>query len=67
MEPAVSDWPTASDCCPLPTLAQPTAGDSTAECVSLQPVGLVVGTQVCITLFVSGNLKDTEEINQGYQ
>lgn len=59
MEPAVGDWPYHLGL--LPT-AQPSAGGSTAEHVALQPVGLVVGTQGLIVLFVSGKPKDPEEI-----
>lgn len=66
VEPAASDWPTTRVCCPLPTVAQPSAGGSTAESVALQPVGLVMGTQGHIVLYVSGKPKDTEEIKWGY-
>jgi hypothetical protein len=43
--PAVSNWPTAWNCCPVPTIAQPSAGGSIGNSVTLQPVGLVVGTE----------------------
>lgn len=58
VEPAVSDWPVTRGCCPVPTIAQPSAGASVAEHVALQPVGLVVGTQGHIFLSVSGKTKD---------
>lgn len=65
MGPAVGDWlPLALH--PLPTVAQPSAGGSTAEGVVLQPEGLVVGTHGHRVLFVSGKPKDTEETQRGY-
>lgn len=61
MGPAVGDWlPLAR--LPLPIIAQPSAGGSTAEGVVLQPEGLVVGTQGHSALIVFGKPKDTEEI-----
>lgn len=62
MEPAVRDWLAIRVCCPLPIIAQPSAGGFVAENVVLQPVGLVVSTQGHIVLCVSGEPKDTDEI-----
>lgn len=53
MGPAVGDWLLLA-VLPLPTIAQCSAGGSTAEGVVLQPEGLVVGNQGHSILFVSG-------------
>lgn len=39
MEPAVGDWPIVQNCCPMPSIAQPSAGGPVAEGVALQPEG----------------------------